>query len=164
MTPNTPHNPADSTPQIHLYGPTAAGAGLVASVAAAMFGALIALAAKVEGDSLMGGVVAAGLLTGSWALAWGAATLTGPYRTTVAAMAWLALSSIRLMVLVVAAIALAFAAPTMGLGFWFAMLAGGLASVAVDSGLALKSFRQHPQHPAGSIDLASRDSKSGGKR
>ncbi len=161
MTQTTAH----STPQIPLYGPKASGVGVVASAAAAMFGALIALAARAEGDSIMGGVVAAGLLTGSWALAWGAATLTGPYRTTVAAMAWLALSTIRLLVLVVSGVALAFAAPTMGLGFWFAMLAGGLASVAVDSGMALKAFRT-PQilSPDPSDGLASLDSKSGGTR
>lgn len=157
MTQSTP----DNTPLIPLYSPKATGIGIAASIAAAGFGAGLALAAGAEGDSLMGGVVAAGLLTGSWVLAWGVATLTGPYRTTVAAMAWLALSSIRLMVLVVSGIALAFAAPTMGLGLWFAMLAGGLASVAVDSGMALKSFRQHP---AVSIDLGSFEGKSGGTR
>lgn len=151
---------SDNAAHIHLYGPKAAGIGMAASVAAGAFGAGLALAAGVEGDSLMGGVVAAGLLTGTWVLAWGAATLTGPYRTTVAGMAWLALSTIRLMVLVVSGIALAFAAPTMGLGFWFALLAGGLASVAVDCGMALKAFRE----VAVPVDLASVERKSGGTR
>lgn len=148
MTQNTP----DNTAQIHLYGPKATGIGVVASVLAAAFGASLALAAGVEGDSVMGGVVAAGLLAGTWVFAWGAATLTGPYRVTVAGMAWLALSTIRLMVLVVSGIALAFAAPTMGLGLWFALLAGGLTAVAVDCGMALKSFREHE---AISVDLTS---------
>lgn len=161
MTQNTP----DNTAHIPLYGPKATGTGIAASIAASAFGAGLALAAGAEGDSLMGGVVAAGLLTGSWVLAWGVATLTGPYRTTIAAMAWLALSTIRLMVFVVSGVALAFAAPTMGLGFWFAMLAGGLASVAVDSGMAFKAFRT-PQilSPGPSNGLASLDSKSGGTR
>jgi|GEM_PF-7091760 len=148
MTQTSPDNPA----HIALYGPKATGIGVAASVMASAFGAGLALAAGAEGDSLMGGVVAAGLLTGTWVLAWGAAILTGPYRTTVAGMAWLALSTIRLMVLVVSGVALAFAAPTMGLGLWFALLAGGLTAVAVDCGMALKSFRQHE---AISIDLTS---------
>ncbi|UYV13320.1 MAG: hypothetical protein NCW75_03305 [Phycisphaera sp.] len=162
MTQNTP----DNTAHIPLYGPKATGIGIAASIVASAFGAGLALAAGAEGDSLMGGVVAAGLLTGSWVLAWGAATLTGPYRVTTAGMAWLALSTIRLMVLIVSGIALAFAAPTMGLGLWFAMLAGGLTAVAVDCGMALKSFREHQTVPVdlASVDPASVDRTSGGTR
>ncbi|MFI4916768.1 MAG: hypothetical protein ACIAS6_09725 [Phycisphaerales bacterium JB060] len=130
-------------PTISLYGPRAVGVGVLASSAAAMLGGLLALAAGVEGDSLRGGVVAAMLLAGSWALAWGVAAVTGPYRVSVAGMAWLALSMARLLVLIGAGIALALAAPTMGLGLWLALLAGGLAAVGVDSAMALKSFGQH---------------------
>lgn len=162
-TPHTPHAPAT----IALYGPKAVGLGVGASIVAALFGGGLALAAGAQGESLMGGVVAAGLLAGTWALAWGVAALTGPYRPATAGMAWLALSTTRLMILVVAGIALALAAPTMGLGLWLAMLAGGLASVVVDSAMAVRAFRQpagtHAGATAAPMD-APMDSTSGGTR
>lgn len=155
-TPNMTQATAPQSASISLYGASAVGIGAVASAVAAMLGAMLALAAGAPGDSLRGGMVAAMLLGGSWALAWGGAALTGPYRPAVAGMAWLALSTARLLVLIVAGIAFALAAPTMGLGLWLALLAGGLTAVGVDSALALKSFRQHPS--------VSPDPTSGGTR
>lgn len=152
---------------ISLYGPAAVAIGAGASAAGAMFAALLALAAKAEGDSLMGGVVAAMLLAGSWIMAWGGAAITGPYRPAVAGMAWLAISTARLLVLVVAGIAFALAAPTMGLGLWLALLVGGLTAVGIDCAMALRSFRQQlpvSTTPTDSNDDAHRARTSGGSR
>lgn len=152
------HPNPDNTAPIALYGPKAVALGIGASIVGAAFGAVMALAAGAQGDSLMGGGLAAGLLVASWLLAWGVAFLTGPYQMAAAGMAWLALSTARLLVLIVAGIALALAAPTMGLGLWLALMAGGLAAVAIDCAMALRSFRRH--QPAG-MDLET-DLTSGG--
>ena len=144
-----PENPTSHPAPIALYGPQAVGIGLVASVLGCALGAGLAGLGGASGDSLAGGAAAAGLLAGSWLLAWAMAWLTGPYRPAVAGMAWLALSTARLLVLVVAGIALALAAPTMGLGLWLAMLLGGLAAVAIDSATTMRTFRQyHIDHQA----------------
>ncbi|MEQ8316057.1 MAG: hypothetical protein RIE77_09295 [Phycisphaerales bacterium] len=157
-------NDAPEAASISLYGPAAVAVGTVASAAGAMFGAVLAFAARAEGDSVMGGVVAAMLLAGSWVLAWGGAAMTGPYRPAVAGMAWLALSTARLLVLIVAGIALALAAPTMGLGLWLALLVGGLTAVGVDCAMALRSFRQHLPVSPGSNDADPESCNSGGSR
>lgn len=130
-------------PAIPLYGPKALAVGMAASVGGSALGAGLAWTARAEGDTLMGGLAAAGLLVGTWLLGSMVAILTGPYQPATAGMAWLAISSARLMVFVVAAIALALAAPTMGLGLWLAMLLGGLASVAADGSMAARAFRRH---------------------
>lgn len=164
QAPRTGKTDAQDAALLSIYAPAAAAIGAVASASGAMFGALLALAARAEGDSLMGGVVAAMLLAGSWVLAWGGAAMTGPYRPAVAGMAWLALSTSRLLVLIVAGIALALAAPTMGLGLWLALLVGGLTAVGVDCAMALRSFRQQLPVSPGSDDADPESCNSGGSR
>jgi len=135
-----PHAEASSSPDsIGLYGPRAVGLGILASLLG-VAGGSGAAALVGAGDAVSGGAVGAGVLTGSWLLVWVAAALTGPSRVATAAMAWVALSTVRLFVLVLAGIALAFAAPEMGLGLWLALLLGGLVSIAVDTALAKRAF------------------------
>lgn len=81
------------------------------------------------------------------------AFLTGPYQPATAGMAWLAISSARLFVLVVGAIALALVAPTMGLGLWLALLLGGLGLVATDVCVASRTFRHYCSIPMRQVDL-----------
>lgn len=138
-----PETAPTSPASIALYGPSAVGLGIVASVAGSGLGASLAWLGGASGDALAGGAASAALLVGSWLLAWGLAALTGPYRPTTAGMAWLALSTARLLILVLAGIALALTAPTMGLGLWLALLLGGLAAVALDSAMGLRTFRRH---------------------
>lgn len=142
-------------PPISLYGPMALGLGLGVGVGGSVLGGVLAWLARVEGDSLMGGVAAGGLLAGTWLLGWAIAFLTGPYQPATAGMAWLAISSGRLLVLVVGAIALALAAPTMGLGLWLALLLGGLGMVAADALMASRTFRQHGSVPMHRVDFNS---------
>lgn len=154
-----------SPASIALYGPSAVGLGIAASVAGSGLGAALAWLGGAAGDSLAGGAASAGLLAGSWLLAWALAALTGPYRPTTAGMAWLALSTGRLLVLVLAGIALALAAPTMGLGLWLALLLGGLAAVAIDSAMALRTFRRHQfAHETAHGPSASLSPTTGGSR
>ena len=164
--PETSNDSPASPQSIALYGPKAVGIGMAASTIGCALGGSLALLMKAEGDSLAGAAAAAGLLLGSWLLAGALAALTGPYRPATAGMAWLALSTARLMILVVAGIALALAAPTMGLGLWLALLLGGLTAVAIDSALALQSFRQHAsgQPIAGKDRTASLNPTTGGTR
>ncbi|MEO1279485.1 MAG: hypothetical protein AAFV77_11070 [Planctomycetota bacterium] len=139
-----PETHATETPApktIRLYTPAAVGIGVLGSVLAAAFGAAIASVAGAQGDSLVGGAAVAALLAASWLLPWAIVALTGPYQLAIAGMAWLALSTARLLVLVVAGIVLALVAPTMGLGLWLALLCGGLAAVAIDTAMAMRSLR-----------------------
>ena len=131
-----------TAPTIALYGPRAVAVGVMGSVLAAACGAGLAALIGARGNALAGGASAAALLAASWLVAMAFASLTGPYQMSTAGMAWLALSTARLLVLVVAGIALALAAPTMGLGLWLALLLGGLAAVAIDSAIALAAFRR----------------------
>ncbi|MCW5756308.1 MAG: hypothetical protein KIT54_03640 [Phycisphaeraceae bacterium] len=140
-------------PRITLYGPTALSLGLGVGLGGSALGSVLAWMARLEGDSLLGGIAAAGLLMGTWLLGWMVAFLTGPYQPATAGMAWLAISSARLFVLVVGAIALALVAPTMGLGLWLALLLGGLGLVATDVCVASRTFRHHGSIPMRQVDL-----------
>jgi len=129
-----------NSPAIRLYAPASVGVGVLGSLVGAAFGATLAWVAQAEGDTLGGGLAAAMLLAASWLLPWVLVALTGPYQAATAGMAWLALSTARLLVLVLAGVALGLAAPTMGLGLWLALLCGGLAAVVIDTAMALRAF------------------------
>ncbi|GIW73504.1 MAG: hypothetical protein KatS3mg103_0026 [Phycisphaerales bacterium] len=145
-----PSNPA----RITLYGPSAVGVGLGVSLVGCAAGAALGALAGDGLRSAQSGVVAGGLLASGWLAAWVFSAVTGPYQPATAGMAWLAISSARLMILVLGALALAVLAPTMGLGLWLAVLLGGLASVLADSMLALSALRRHAGgHRTGSARL-----------
>ena len=147
---NATENPASA---IRLYTPAAVGIGVLGSIVGAAFGATLAWLAGSKADAFAGGAAVALLLAASWLLPWALVTLTGPYQLAIAGMAWLALSTTRLLVLVVAGIVLALVAPTMGLGLWLALLCGGLAAVAIDTAMALRSLRVLEPQPMGTKAL-----------